>query len=163
MHDQYLEFVTLEDNMFSSTQKSIYLQLNDPSAGDREIEDQKLRDHLLSMNNLFTEGGRGFMSSFQRPLLCIFDRNFELSVGIQHDFRYRPLVHDVLGLKLNTLILPDEKKETFVDSSDPFWSTNSSLEFPEVAEQIETQLNKYKKDVEGINRRTGRWERYCRV
>ncbi|KAL1210411.1 SEC1 family transport protein SLY1 [Cardamine amara subsp. amara] len=193
VHDQYLEFVTLEDNMFSLAQESIYLQLNDPSAGDREIEeiikkvanglfcvlatlgvvpvircprggpaemvasllDQKLRDHLLSKNNLFTEGGRGFMSSFQRPLLCIFDRNFELSVGIEHDFRYRPLVHDVLGLKLNTLILPGEKKETFVDISDSFWSANSSLEFPEVAVEIETQLSKYKKDVEEINRRTG--------
>ncbi|XP_010432820.1 PREDICTED: SEC1 family transport protein SLY1-like [Camelina sativa] len=194
VHDQYLEFVTLEDNMFSLAQDSVYLQLNDPSAGDREIEeiiekvsnglfcvlttlgvvpvircprggpaemvasslDQKLRDQLQSKNNLFTEGGGGgFMSSFQRPLLCIFDRNFELSVGIQHDFRYRPLVHDVLGLKLNRLKLPGEKKEAFVDSSDPFWSANGSLEFPEVALEIETQLNKYKKDVEEVNRRTG--------
>ncbi|KAG7540750.1 Sec1-like protein [Arabidopsis thaliana x Arabidopsis arenosa] len=195
VHDQYLEFVTLEDNMFSLAQESIYLQLNDPSAGNREVEDiiekvanglfcvlatlgvvpvircprggpaemvassldQKLRDHLLSKINLFTEGGGSFMSSFQRPLLCIFDRNFELSVGIQHDFRYRPLVHDVLGLKLNSLKLPGQKddKKTFVDSSDPFWSANGSSEFPEVAVEIETQLNKYKKDVEEVNRRTG--------
>ncbi|XP_010547924.1 PREDICTED: SEC1 family transport protein SLY1 [Tarenaya hassleriana] len=195
VHDQYLEFVTLEDNLFSLAQQSTYVQLNDPSAGDREIEeiiervasglfcvlatlgvvpvircprggpaemvasalDQKLRDHLLSKNNLFTEGG-GFMSSFQRPLLCIFDRNFELSVGIQHDFRYRPLVHDVLGLKLNRLNVQSEKggmKSYELDSSDPFWSANGSLEFPEVAVEIETQLNKYKKDVEDVNKRTG--------
>ena len=64
--------------------------------------DQRIRDHLLSKNNLFTEGGN-FVSSFQRPVLCIFDRNFELPVAIQHDFRYRPLVHDVLGLRLNRL------------------------------------------------------------
>ena len=140
VHDQYLEFVTLEENLFSLAQKSSYVQLNDPSAGDREIEeiiekivsglfcvlatlavvpiircprggpaemvasalDQRMRDHLLSKNNLFSEGGN-FASSFQRPILCIFDRTFELSVGIQHDFRYRPLVHDVLGLKLNRL------------------------------------------------------------
>ncbi|KAL1191922.1 SEC1 family transport protein SLY1 [Cardamine amara subsp. amara] len=195
VHDQYLEFVTLEDNLFSLAQQSTYVQLNDPSAGDKEIEeiiervasglfcvlvtlgvvpvircprggpaemvasllDQKLRDHLLSKNNLFTEGG-GFMSSFQRPLLCIFDRNFELSVGIQHDFRYRPLVHDVLGLKLNRLNVQGEKggmKSFELDSSDPFWSANSSLEFPEVAVEIETQLNKYKRDVEDVNKRTG--------
>ncbi|VVA99431.1 unnamed protein product [Arabis nemorensis] len=195
VHDQYLEFVTLEDNLFSLAQQSTYVQMNDPSAGDKEIEaiiekvasglfcvlatlgvvpvircprggpaemvasllDQKLRDHLLSKNNLFTEGG-GFMSSFQRPLLCIFDRNFELSVGIQHDFRYRPLVHDVLGLKLNRLNVQGEKggmKSFELDSSDPFWSANSSLEFPEVAVEIETQLNKYKRDVEEVNKRTG--------
>ncbi|KAF4357667.1 hypothetical protein F8388_007203 [Cannabis sativa] len=195
VHDQYLEFVTLEDNLFSLAQKSSYVQLNDPSAGDREIEeivekiagglfcvlatlgvvpiircprggpaemvasalDQRLRDHLLSKNNLFTEGGN-FASSFQRPILCIFDRNFELSVGIQHDFRYRPLVHDVLGLKLNRLTVPGEKggtKSFELDSSDLFWVANGSLEFPEVAVEIETQLNKYKKDVDDVNRRTG--------
>ncbi|WCJ25456.1 SEC1 family transport protein SLY1 [Euphorbia peplus] len=195
VHDQYLEFVTLEDNLFSLAQKSTYVQLNDPSAGDREIEeiiekivsglfcvlatlgvvpvircprggpaemvasalDQRLRDHLLSKNNLFSEGG-GFMSSFQRPILCIFDRNFELSVGIQHDFRYRPLVHDVLGLRLNRLSVQGEKggmKSFELDSFDPFWVANGSLEFPEVAVEIETQLNKYKRDVDEVNRRTG--------
>lgn len=171
VHDQYLEFVSLEDNLFSLSQPSVYLQLNDPSAGDREMVidkvangllcvlatlgvvpvikcprggpaetvavslDKKLRDHT----NLFNEGGSGFT---QRPLLCVFDRNFELSVGIQHDFKYKPLVHDVLGSKL-------------IGSSDPFMSENGSLEFPQVAEEIETQLNMYKKDVEEIKMRTG--------
>ncbi|CAL1372952.1 unnamed protein product [Linum trigynum] len=195
VHDQYLEFVTLEDSLFSLAQKSTYVQLNDPSAGDKEIEeivekivsglfcvlatlavvpvircprggpaemvasalDQKLRDHLLAKNNLFSEGGN-FMSSFQRPILCLFDRNFELAVGIQHDFRYCPLVHDVLGLKLNRLTVQGEKggmRSYELDSSDPFWLTNGSLAFPDVAGEIETQLNKYKKDVDEVNRRTG--------
>ncbi|KAI4297858.1 hypothetical protein L6164_037720 [Bauhinia variegata] len=195
VHDQYLEFVTLEDNLFSLSQKSIYHQLNDPSAGDREIEeiiekivnglfcvlatlavvpiircprggpaemvasalDQRLRDHFLSKNNLFTEGG-SFISSFQRPVLCIFDRNFELSVAIQHDFRYRTLVHDVLGLNLNRLSVQGEKggmRSYELDSSDSFWQVNGSLEFPEVAVEIETQLNKYKRDVDEVNKRTG--------
>ncbi|KAI4342616.1 hypothetical protein MLD38_027222 [Melastoma candidum] len=195
VHDQYLEFVTLEDNLFSLAQKSCYVQLNDPSAGDREIEEiiekivsglfgvlatlavvpiircprggpaemvataleQRLRDHLLSKHNLFTEGG-GFVGSFQRPVLCLFDRNFEMSVAIQHDFRYRPLVHDILGLRLNRLNVQGEKggmKSYELDSSDPFWATNGSLEFPEVAVEIENQLNKYKKDVDEVNRRTG--------
>ncbi|KAL5713843.1 Vesicle trafficking between the ER and Golgi [Ranunculus cassubicifolius] len=193
--DQYLEFVTLEDNMFSLAQPSTYVQLNDPSAGDREIEeiiekivsglfcvlatlgvvpiircprggpaemvaaalDSRLRDHLIMKNNLFLESGN-LVSSFQRPVLCIFDRNFELSVGIQHDFRYRPLVHDILGLKLNALTVKGEKggpRSYELDASDPFWVANGSLEFPEVAVEIETQLAKYKKDVEEVNKRTG--------
>lgn len=191
VHDQYLEFVTLEDNLFSLAQKSSYVQLNDPSAGDLEIEeiiekivnglfcvlatlavvpiircprggpaemvasalDQKLRDHLLAKSNLFTEGGNS-ATSFQRPILCIFDRNFELSVGIQHDFRYCPLVHDILGMKLNRLSVQGGKSFE-LDSSDPFWAANGSLEFPEVAVEIETQLNRYKRDAEEVNRRTG--------
>ncbi|XP_047331823.1 SEC1 family transport protein SLY1-like [Impatiens glandulifera] len=132
-----------------------------PGGGPAEMVasllDQQLRDHLLAKNNLFTEGGN-FSSLFQRPILCIFDRNFELSVAMQHDFRYRPLVHDVLGLKLNSLSVPGEKggiKTYELDRSDPFWAANESLEFPEVAVEIESQLNKYKKDVEDVNRRTG--------
>ncbi|XP_055815445.1 SEC1 family transport protein SLY1 [Solanum dulcamara] len=195
VHDQYLEFVTLEDNLFSLAYKNCYLQLNDPSVGDKEIEeiiekivtglfcvlatlavvpiircprggpaemvasllDQRLRDHLLAKNNLFSEAGN-FTGSFQRPILCLFDRNFELSVAIQHDFRYRALVHDVLGLRLNRLSVQGEKggmKSFELDRSDPFWVANWSLEFPEVAVEIEAQLNKYKKDVEEVNKRTG--------
>ncbi|PPS15928.1 hypothetical protein GOBAR_AA04662 [Gossypium barbadense] len=173
VHDQYLEFVSLEDNLFSLSQKSTYVQLNDPSAGDKEIEDiierivsglfcvlatlaavpiircprggpaelvasaldQKLRDHLLSKNKMFSESG-SFASSFQCPILCMFDRNFELSAAIQHDFR---------------LSVPGEKggmKSYELDRSDPFWMANGSLEFPEVAVEIKTQLNTYKKDVD---------------
>nr|XP_043617042.1 SEC1 family transport protein SLY1 [Erigeron canadensis] len=195
VHDQYLEFVTLEDNLFTLADKSCYVQLNDPKATDREIEeiiekivsglfcvlatlavvpiircprggpaemvasllDQRLRDHLLVKNNLFSESGN-FTSSFQRPVLCLFDRNLELSVAIQHDFRYRPLVHDVLGLRLNRLNVQGEKGGMIsyeLDGLDPFWVANGSLEFPEVAVEIETQLNKYKKDVDEVNRRTG--------
>ncbi|GAB2291632.1 Vesicle trafficking between the ER and Golgi [Dionaea muscipula] len=195
VHDQYLEFITLEDNLFSLADRDCFVRLNDPSNGDREIEgivdkivgglfcvlaalgvvpiircprsgpaemvaaalDQRLRDHLLVKNNLFTDGGN-FATSFQRPILCIFDRNFELSVGIQHDFRYKPLVHDVLGLRLNRLSVQGEKggmRSYELDSADPFWVANGLLEFPEVAVEIETQLNKYKRDVEEVNRKTG--------
>ncbi|KAG9458656.1 hypothetical protein H6P81_003164 [Aristolochia fimbriata] len=195
IYDQYLEFISLEDNMFSLAQPTTYVQLNDPKAGEREIEeivekivaglfsvlvtlgvvpiircggggpaemvasalDAKLRDHLLTKNNLFTEGGN-LGSSFQRPLLCIFDRNFEPSVAIQHDWTYRPLVHDVLGLKLNRLTVQGEKGGTQsyeLDYSDPFWVSNASSPFPKAAEEIQAQLDKYKQDVDDVNQRTG--------
>lgn len=195
VYDQYLEFVSLEDGLFSLAQPKTYVQINDPSAGDREIEDivekivsglfcvlatlgvvpvircarggpaemvasaldARLRDHLVTRNNLFTEGGN-VTSSFQRPILCLFDRNFELSVGIQHDWSYCPLVHDVLGLKLNRVTMPAEKgaaKSYELDDSDPFWVANSWSPFEKVAEEIETQLSKYKQDVDEVNRRAG--------
>lgn len=42
--------------------------------------DKRLREHLKARNNLFNEGATGLASTLSRPLLCLFDRNFELSV-----------------------------------------------------------------------------------
>ncbi|OEL18565.1 SEC1 family transport protein SLY1 [Dichanthelium oligosanthes] len=192
--DQYLDFVSLEDNLFSLAHPRSYVALNDPRAADADIEalvdaialglfcvvatlgtvpiircarggpaemvaaalDARLRDHLLAKPNLFTEASA---ASFQRPVLCLFDRNFELSVGIQHDWSYRPLVHDVLGLNLNKLKMPADKsgpaKTYDLDDSDAFWVANSWSPFPRVAEEIEAQLAKYKQDVDEVNQRTG--------
>lgn len=195
VYDQYLEFVTIEENLFSLAQRDIYVQLNDPSAGDQEIEgilekiagglfcvlvtlgvvpvircanggpaqmvaaalDMRLRDHLVTKNNLFSESGN-LVSSFQRPILCLFDRNFELAVGLQHDWSYRSLVHDVFDMKLNRISVQGEKspvKSYELDDSDPFWVSNSWSPFEKIALEIDSQLNKYKQDVEEVNRRTG--------
>ena len=45
----------------------------------REL-DTRLRDHLRQRSNLFAEGTGGLGASLSRPLLCLFERNFELSV-----------------------------------------------------------------------------------
>lgn len=70
--------------------------------------DAKLRDALKSRTNLFSEGVLGLTASLSRPLLCLFDRNFDLSAVVQHAWTYKPLVHDVLGLKLNRIALQSE-------------------------------------------------------
>lgn len=127
-----------------------------PKGGPAEMVasqlDSRLRDHLVSRNNLFTEAGH-LGSSFQRPILCIFDRNFELSAAVQHVWNYRPMVHDVLGMKLNRVVQGGKSYE--LDDSDAFWVANSGALFPKVAEEVEVQLTKYKQDVEAVNRRTG--------
>ena len=38
VHDQYLAFVALEPNMFSLGLPHTYLELNDPAAGEAQIE-----------------------------------------------------------------------------------------------------------------------------
>ncbi|KAL6912381.1 hypothetical protein ACP4OV_001186 [Aristida adscensionis] len=195
--DQYLDFLSLEDNLFSLAHPRSYVALNDPAAAAAHIQalldavalglfcvaatlgtvpvircarggpaemvaaalDARLRDHLLAKPNLFTEAASTAVASFQRPVLCLFDRNFDLAVGIQHDWGYRPLVHDVLGLKLNKLKMPADKsgpaKTCDLDDSDTFWVANSWSPFPRVAEEIEAQLAKYKQDVDEVNQRTG--------
>ncbi|KAG6557209.1 hypothetical protein Mapa_001136 [Marchantia paleacea] len=203
VYDQYLEFVTLENGLFSLSQPDTYVRLNDPSAEEKDVLsvvdgivnglfsvlatvgvvpiircarggpaemvatllDTRLRDHLVSRNNLFTEAGH-IGSSFQRPVLCLFDRNFELSVAVQHVWSYRPLVHDVLGMKLNRVTAHPEPgtsggkvksaaKSYELDDSDSFWVANWNAPFPKVAEEVQIQLDKYKQDVDEVNRRTG--------
>ena len=40
----------------------------------------RIREHLKQRGNLFSEGASALAASLSRPLLCLFDRNFELSV-----------------------------------------------------------------------------------
>ena len=54
--------------------------------------DGKLRDALRARSNLFSEGTLGLSASLSRPLLCLFDRNFDLSGALQHPWTYKPLV-----------------------------------------------------------------------
>lgn len=131
--------------------------------------DAKLRDALAGRTSLFAEGGAGtgLAASLQRPLLCLFDRNFELSVVLQHAWTYKPLVHDVLAMRLNRITLPDNgaapalpgaaaaKKSYEVDDGDFFWSGHGREPFPKIAEQVETELGKYKQAIEELNRKTG--------
>jgi sec1 family domain-containing protein 1 len=136
--------------------------------------DARLRDSLRSRTNVFTEaasasgggagGGASSSSSLQRPLLCIFDRNFELSVALQHAWTYKPLVHDLLGLKLGRVTVDQGgsasigasgKKAYDVDDGDFFWAAHGREQFPRIAEQVENELAAYKAAVEELNRRAG--------
>jgi hypothetical protein len=56
----------------------------------------RLRDLLKGRSNLFSEaaagGGGALAATLSRPLLVLFDRNFDLSVVLQHTWSYKPLV-----------------------------------------------------------------------
>mmetsp|Transcript_36225 Transcript_36225/g.80602 ORF Transcript_36225/g.80602 Transcript_36225/m.80602 type:complete len:637 (+) Transcript_36225:105-2015(+) len=129
--------------------------------------DQKLRDALKARNNLFSEGVLGLSASITRPLLCLFDRNFDLSAALQHSWTYKPMVQDVLGMRLNKVTLPGEagpgpssamaaaqKRAYDIDDRDFFWESCGMHVFPKVAEEVETQLKAYRAAVEEINKKT---------
>lgn len=117
--------------------------------------DAKLREQLTQRGNAFErEGGA---QGFQRPLLVLFDRNFDLVAQVQHAWSYHALVHDCLGLKLNRIMLPDadssQKGKSYdVGSDDFFWEENGNSQFPKVAEEVEIQLERYKQALEAVNR-----------
>lgn len=132
--------------------------------------DRKLRDHLLSSkDNMFAGGGRPASSTgtpVSRPVLIILDRNVDLTTMLSHSWTYQSLVHDVLGMKLNRVAVEtpiDEQnpakgstKKTYdIASNDFFWNKNAPVPFPQVAEDIDAELSRYKQDTTEITRRTG--------
>jgi hypothetical protein len=80
---------------------------------------------------------------------------------LSHSWTYQALVHDVLDMKLNrvTVESPEngrlQKKSYDIDSKDFFWAQNAGNPFPQVAEDIDTELNRYKADAAEITRSTG--------
>ncbi|CAK7218642.1 Vesicle trafficking between the ER and Golgi [Sporothrix curviconia] len=132
--------------------------------------DRKLRDHLLSSkDNMFASGGRPTSSAgtpVSRPVLVILDRNIDLTTMLSHSWTYQSLVHDVLGMKLNRVTIEtpiDEKnpakgvtkKAYDINASDFFWNKNAPLPFPQVADDIDKELDRYKADTNEITRKTG--------
>lgn len=128
--------------------------------------DRKLRDHVLNSrdNNLFSAksstGGAG--SAQSRPVLIILDRNIDLVPMLSHSWTYQALVHDVLNMRLNRITVEtvDEngkvsKKSYDLNSNDFFWAKNAGVPFPQVAEDIDAELTKYKEDVAEVTRKTG--------
>jgi len=92
-------------------------------------------------------------------VLLILDRNIDLVSPISHGWTYQALVSDCLDFKLNRVIIPadgEEPKRQFdLDAKDFFWARNAEHPFPQVAEEIDSELNKYKQDAAEITRSTG--------
>ena len=136
--DQYADFVSLSEDIFSLAQRDAYVALNDPTAKDADVEnavsdvvkgllsvcatlgrvpiircprggaaemvaqqlEKALRDHVAARGSMFSDA-HGFGGPSSRPILVIFERNFDLAAALQHAWTYAPLVHDVLGMRLN--------------------------------------------------------------
>ncbi|RUS30570.1 Sec1-like protein [Jimgerdemannia flammicorona] len=121
--------------------------------------DSRLRDHVTnSRNNLFSERGS---ASLQRPVLIILDRNMDLTTMLSHSWTYQALVHDILDMRLNRITIQSEengvisKKSYDIDANDFFWTKSAASPFPQVAEEITVELNKYKLDTAEITKMSG--------
>ncbi|KAK6500343.1 Vesicle trafficking between the ER and Golgi [Arthrobotrys musiformis] len=146
-----------------------------PKGGAAEIIaqklDRKLRDHILNnKENVFNAPQSGPSSTYpphasqaaQRPVLIILDRNVDLVPMLSHSWTYQALVHDVLNMRLNRITVETveddgrtSKKAYDLTSSDFFWARNAGVPFPQVAEDIDNELTRYKEDAADITRKTG--------
>jgi hypothetical protein len=104
-------------------------------------------------------------------VLIILDRNVDLVPMVSHSWTYQALINDVLDMKLNRVTVsvcyffpsrnrikalksgiacsqaPEsgklQKRSYDLDSKDFFWAKNALSPFPQVAEDIDTELTKY--------------------
>ncbi|KAH9950914.1 Sec1-like protein [Amylocystis lapponica] len=120
----------------------------------------KIRDAILSAarshaTSLFAQDATG-LSTLQRPLLLILDRNVDLVSMLSHGWTYQALASDCLEMKLNRVVVSQPQKRSYdLDSKDFFWAKNAANPFPQVAEDIDIELNRYKQDAAEITRSTG--------
>ncbi|KAF2400444.1 snare docking complex subunit [Trichodelitschia bisporula] len=145
-----------------------------PKAGAAEMIaaklDRKLRDHVLNSKDstLFSSHtGKGPTTGTpaSRPILIIVDRNVDLVPMLSHSWTYQSLVHDVLRMRLNqiTVEIPADESGTSkpvvkhydLKANDFFWKKNAGQPFPNVAEDIDAQLSKYKEDAADLTRKSG--------
>ena len=204
VRDQYLGYVSLEDNLFDLSLEDGYRLLHDPRVSEKDVErliasvttglfsacatlgqvpviraqkggaaemvanelDSKIREALTQRDNPFDAAARMHIGagSVQRPLLCLFDRNFDLTAMLQHAWTYQPHVHDVLSMHLNRVDVKSDSpadvvggskpKSYTLEAADPFWAANASAQFPKVAEQVELELAKYKDAIKRVNAQT---------
>ncbi|KAI9671922.1 MAG: Vesicle trafficking between the ER and Golgi [Caeruleum heppii] len=131
--------------------------------------DRKLRDHILnSKDNLFSAPRPTSSASVpsSRPVLIILDRNVDLIPMLSHSWTYQSLVHDVLKMRLNRITVETAKDDSDpskgvtkraydLNSNDFFWTKNAGVPFPQVAEDIDTELTRYKEDANEITKKTG--------
>ncbi|KAH6697278.1 SEC1 family transport protein SLY1 [Plectosphaerella plurivora] len=123
--------------------------------------DRKLRDHILnSKDNLFSSSARSGASATptSRPVLILMDRDIDLLPLLSHSWTYQSLVQDVLSMEKRRITVVDEgnaKKSYDLSNDDFFWKKNAPLPFPQVAEDIDAELTKYKEEASAITAKTG--------
>ena len=130
--------------------------------------DRKLRDHILnSKDNLFSNSRSANVGTpSSRPVLILLDRNVDLIPMLSHSWTYQSLVQDVLNMRLNRITIETpaddnnpaggmSKKAYDLNSNDFFWIKNAGAPFPQVAEDIDAELTKYKEDTAAITKKTG--------
>ncbi|KAG9076705.1 Vesicle trafficking between the ER and Golgi [Ceratobasidium sp. UAMH 11750] len=134
----------------------------------RKLE-SKIRDHLHGSSTARSSGGPGLFSQSEgsglgglsRPVLILWDRNLDLVPMLSHSWTYQALVHDVMDMRLSRVAMSTteggrtQKKTYDLDQKDFFWAKNAANPFPQVAEDIDTELSRYKQDAAEITRSTG--------
>ncbi|KAL6927048.1 hypothetical protein ACO0SA_004136 [Hanseniaspora valbyensis] len=121
-----------------------------------KLLETKLREYILSSKKFSDNSSNNANSigDLDRSVLVLVDRNVDFASMISHSLYYECLIAEVFKLNRNTITLPNGSKID-LDNKDFFWKNNNLLPFPEVVENAELELNKYKQETEEITSKTG--------
>ncbi|KAG5513411.1 hypothetical protein PMAC_001475 [Pneumocystis sp. 'macacae'] len=196
VYDQYLNFVVLEQDLFSLRLPDVYYTFNHHSVLETTIEhivdrisigilsvlvtigvvpiircpsgnasemiaqklSRRLRDYLLNTKSTRISNSSSFCP-YRRPVLIILDRTIDLVSMLSHSWTYQSLINDVFEMKLNRISVMESnkmiKKNYDIYPHDFFWAKNLNNLFPQVAENIDSELTRYKNDASEISKKTG--------
>lgn len=114
--------------------------------------DKKLKNHVLNSRNekssTSNNNNNNNSNNSNRPVLIILDRNIDLVSMFAHSWTYQSLVNDACELNLNRIkVNVDGQLRNYdLEPTDFFWNGNSGLPFPEVADNLDEALKKYKQE-----------------
>ncbi|KAF4643692.1 Sec1 family protein [Toxoplasma gondii] len=138
-----------------------------PSSPARNVA-MKLQERLATLpHHVHTQIFGNSSSALHRPLLILVDREIDLAVMVRHTWLYQPLLHDLLGLRLNRVSVPVDTKEAAaalrpprvktydLEARDQFWQEHCGSAFPDAALAVSDSLAAYNAKLQEINSQQG--------
>ena len=103
--------------------------------------------------------GSGAGAGFRRPLLALFDRDYDLGAALAHAWSYGGLVRQLFAGRLNRAAVPADgaagTHEHYLDAdADPLWRRLAPLPFPGASDALHQEVRAYRADAEHVRART---------
>ncbi|EKX37252.1 Sec1 family domain-containing protein 1B [Guillardia theta CCMP2712] len=94
---------------------------------------EQLGRHIYSFEPT-KDGENPEIDETPRPILVIADRIVDFPIMLHHHCEYRPLIHDCLGIHVNTVAIPTKQGK-----EDNFWCKNLNDTIPNVDEEVDPE------------------------
>jgi sec1 family domain-containing protein 1 len=162
--DQYVDFISLQDDFFTFNMIDSYIKKEDIS-GWRQIvtslvsicvtlggipalcSTDEMTHDICKMVEEKTANNKIFsgIGNKKKPLIILINRDYDIFTPIQHVWSYSALMNDLLNLNNNKISIKNKVYD--LDPSDPLWKDNRNEYFPLVVERVESSLVEYKKEM----------------
>lgn len=109
-----------------------------------QLLDERLRSFLINKR-----GELPASMSKRRVALTLVDRNLDLVSMFSHSWTYQSLINDTCEFKRNAVRVPDGTVYD-IEPTDSFWEGNQKLPFPEVADNLDAFVTKYKEEARKV-------------
>lgn len=109
-----------------------------------QVLDEKLRSFLVNKRGELPQSLHD-----KRVVLTLVDRNIDLVSMFSHSWTYESLINDTCVFKRSSVRTPDGAVHD-IDPLDTFWQKNRRLPFPEVADNLDAFVSKYKEDARRV-------------